>query len=88
MINFENHATFKAVLAEKSPAEILLIAVETQIELDRFCAAARLERESFLELKRGVENLLSSIWELSDSDEPIYASYGANFDAVRSALEE
>ena len=46
------------------------------------------ENERYEELKRSVQNLLVSLWEIEDENEPIYASYGANFDSVRSALTE
>ena len=46
MTDAENIATFKAILAEQSPAEILTVAVETQLKLDRLCTAVRRERET------------------------------------------
>ena len=46
------------------------------------------ENERYEELKRSAENLLGSLWEIEDRYEPIYASYGANFDSVRSAITE
>jgi len=44
----DNVDTFMAILAEKKPTEVLVIAVELQIQYDALCKAIRRERKAYI----------------------------------------